>query len=262
LQSKNLHLKLNLMKPVRIFFSYAHKDERFKERLVKQLSFLKRNKKVIGWHDRLIFPGSAWEKEINDNIDGAQVILMLISPDFIDSDYCYLVESVRAFEKRERQEAVIMPIIIHPCVWEQTPFGQIQALPKNGKAISTFSNRDVGWLEVAKGVSLVIDELLQKTTTAPVTAPVTNGASNGASPPALTKACEEQLVGILSSHKPLWFHPGKIKSLAAQMQGNAELSALDVVTLTNHCESLATRGVLKKGTNVKGSQIFKVNETH
>lgn len=244
-----------MAKPIRIFFSYAHEDEKFREELEKHLSFLKRNKKIIGWHDRRISAGANWEQEINDNIDQAQIILMLISPDFINSDYCFETETIRALEKHGKGEALVIPIIIRPCLWTETPFKNLQALPTDGVPVSTAANQDQAWLNVAHGLLEVINQRLAKNQDAEeevaVTKPRPGISTSGQH--------EDQIIKFLSEYKKYWFSPIKIKSMADKVPGTKDLTSLDVSSIIEHCESLAKKGLLNSMFNAKGNKVYKIN---
>src|SRR5205823_14792646 len=99
---------------IEIFFCYAREDERLRQGLEKQLRALRRQGLISVWHDRDINAGTEWEKEIDKHLNAAQVILLLISPDFMDSDYCYSSEMIRAMERHERGDAQVIPIILRP----------------------------------------------------------------------------------------------------------------------------------------------------
>src|SRR5215470_15118354 len=119
-----------------IFYSYAHRDEYWRKKLEIHLSTLKRQGLITDWHDRNIGTGKEWAKEIDKHINTANIILLIISPDFIASDYCYSVEMQRALERHAAHEARVIPIILRPVNWEGTPMHKLQALPKNAKAIT------------------------------------------------------------------------------------------------------------------------------
>src|SRR6266516_6035144 len=118
---------------VEIFICYAHEDERLLNNLKKQLRPLQRKDLIDLWHDQNISAGSVWEEEINQHLNSAEIILLLISPDFMDSYYCYEIEMKRALERQERGEAVVIPIMLRPVDWESTPLSNLQVLPKDGK---------------------------------------------------------------------------------------------------------------------------------
>ena len=147
-------------KLIQIFYSYAHKDERFRKQLEEHLTGLKREGIIHGWHDRNITAGQEWANEIDKNLEASQVILLLISASFIASDYCYAKEMIRAIEKHSTSEARVLPIIIRPCDWSNKPFSKLQALPKDGKPITKWSNRDEAWTDVAIGIRKAIEVLL------------------------------------------------------------------------------------------------------
>lgn len=88
---------------VEIFYSYSHKDEKLRDRLEKHLSILKREGVISGWHDRKITGGKEWAGQIDEHLNSAHIILLLVSADFVASDYCYDVEVKRAMERHETQ---------------------------------------------------------------------------------------------------------------------------------------------------------------
>src|SRR5690348_13209223 len=97
--------------PLSVFVSYAHEDEPLRQQLESHLSLLRRQELVASWHDRQIIPGADWSQEIDEHLETASIILLLISPDFLASDYCYDVEMQRALERHRRGEALVIPII-------------------------------------------------------------------------------------------------------------------------------------------------------
>jgi tetratricopeptide (TPR) repeat protein len=153
-------------KVLEIFCSYAHEDERLRKALEKQMSLLKRDGLITEWHDHKISAGIAWENEILTHLNSAQIILLLISPDFIASDYCYSNEMQRAMERHESGEARVIPVILRPADWKSALFGKLKALPSDGKAITRWKNRDEAFLNVAKGIRRVVKELTSPTTSA------------------------------------------------------------------------------------------------
>lgn len=142
-----------------VFYSYAHEDERLRKILDKQLSILKRDGFITEWHDHKILPGKEWESETLTHLNSAQIILLLISPDFIASDYCYRIEMQRAMERHEQGEARVIPIILRPSDWKSALFGKLKALPSDGKAVTRWSNRDEAFLNIAKGLRKAVKEL-------------------------------------------------------------------------------------------------------
>jgi len=116
-------------KALKLFYSYAHKDERWRKRIETHLSMLQRQGYIASWHDRNITAGATWASEIDTHLTTSDIILLLISPDFIASEYCYSVEMMRAMERHRAGEAHVIPIILRPTDWKGTPFEQLQVLP-------------------------------------------------------------------------------------------------------------------------------------
>jgi internalin A len=142
---------------LRLFYSYSHKDETLRDELETHLKLLQRQGLIQPWHDRRILPGDEWAGDIDDNLNRADIILLLISADFIASDYCYDLEMKRAMERHEAGEARVIPIIVRPTDWQNTPFSKLQFLPKNGKAVTQWGDRDAAWLNVETGIKQVLE---------------------------------------------------------------------------------------------------------
>lgn len=151
--------KIPIPQALEVFLSYAHADEALRNELTKHLSLLKREGLINAWYDREISPGKEWANEIDAHLDEARIILLLVSADFIASDYCYSVEMKQAMQKHEKGQARVIPIILRPCDWKQTPFGRLQALPIGGKPITTRTHPDEAFLEVVVGIRKVVEEL-------------------------------------------------------------------------------------------------------
>jgi TIR domain len=139
-----------------VFYSYSHKDENMRNALDKHLSVLKRNHLIDSWHDRRIDAGSEVYRTISENLKKANIILLLVSADFLASDYCYDIEMKEAMAKHERGEAKVIPIILRPCDWHDAPFGNLLALPTDGKPVSKYLHIDDAFLEITNGIKTVI----------------------------------------------------------------------------------------------------------
>jgi len=146
----------NTQHPIEIFYSYSHKDEDLRNELEKHLGVLKRNGVIAGWHDRKIAPGAEWGGEIDKHLETADIILLLVSSDFIASDYCYEVELKRAMERHAQRTARVIPVILRNCDWRDAPFGKLQALPKDGKPIKTWNDMDEAFTDVVAGLKRTI----------------------------------------------------------------------------------------------------------
>jgi tetratricopeptide (TPR) repeat protein len=147
-------------KPLRVFCSYAHRDEHYLEVLKTWLVGLERDGLIEQWHDRMIPPGDEWEEAIAENLETSELVLLLVTPDFMASQYIYEKEIDRAIERHKRGEARVIPIIVRPAPWEGTALDRLQALPKNARAITTWANRDQAWLNVLQGIQQAVEELL------------------------------------------------------------------------------------------------------
>ena len=156
----NSRVELDSNSTIEVFFSYASEDEKLRNQLEKHLSILKRQEVITGWHHRKITAGKESENDINIHLNTAQVILLLISSDFIASDYCWDVELKRAMKRHEAQEARVIPVILKPVDnWQSTSFGKLQPLPKNGKPVVKWGNRDEAFRSIAKGIREAIEDL-------------------------------------------------------------------------------------------------------
>lgn len=142
-----------------VFLSYAHRDKALLDRLLEQLALLKRQKLIGIWHDSEISAGTDWQQAITLHLNTAHLILLLISPAFIASEYCYSQEMTRAVERHDAGEARVIPIILRPVDWHDAPFGKLQPLPPDGKPVTNWSNRDAAFLAIAQGIRSSVEEL-------------------------------------------------------------------------------------------------------
>ncbi|WP_309043584.1 toll/interleukin-1 receptor domain-containing protein [Marinobacter sediminicola] len=146
----------------KLFISYSHKDETHREDFEDHLSVLKRRGVVDVWHDRRIVPGSEWKGEIDRNLEEADIVVLLISPSFLASDYCFDVELKRAMERKDDGVAEIIAILVRPCDWSDCEFSKYQAVPKDAKPITTWSDPDSAWLDVVNGLKSHIENFEPK----------------------------------------------------------------------------------------------------
>jgi TIR domain len=135
-----------------LFFSYSHRDEALRDQLETHLSMLKRQGFIETWHDRRIAAGETLDQAISANLERADIVLLLVSPDFLNSDYCYDKEMSRALERHAAGACVVIPVILRPCDWHDAPFGTLMAAPKDGKPITQWPNIDEAFLEVTKAI--------------------------------------------------------------------------------------------------------------
>jgi hypothetical protein len=152
-----------------VFFSYSHADEALRDQLEKQLALLKRQGVIETWHDRRIGAGGEIDPEISVHVEKDDILLLLISSDFLASDYCYQREMLRAMERHAAGEAIVIPVILRACDWHGAPFGKLMATPPDGRPITQWPDRDQAFLEVARAVRGAADRLTKAPT--PLAAP-------------------------------------------------------------------------------------------
>jgi hypothetical protein len=150
-----------LAKPAEIFFSYSHRDEELRNELEKHLAILQRQKRITCWHDRRILAGQEWAGEIDDHLRTADVILLLISADFLSSNYCYELEMKEAMRRHEAGEARVIPIILRPIssdLWRSIPLGRLQALPKDARPVTDWPSWDKAFVNITDGLLKIFGE--------------------------------------------------------------------------------------------------------
>src|SRR5437764_5746637 len=144
---------------ISVLLSYAHEDEPLLRQLETHLSLLKRQGLISTWYNRQIVPGTNGAKVIDEQLEQASIILLLVSPDFLTSDYCYQVEMKRALERHEVGQARVIPVALRPVDWQGAPFAYLQTLPTDAKAITTWSNQDEALVNVVAGIRRAIEDL-------------------------------------------------------------------------------------------------------
>lgn len=135
-----------------LFFSYSHADSELRDQLEKHLAMLKRQGRIDAWHDRKIVAGDSLDDRISEHLEKADIILLLLSSDFLASEYCYGVEVSRALERSQRGEARVIPVVLRPCDWKTGPFGGLLAAPTDGKPVTRWTDRDEAWLDVVEAI--------------------------------------------------------------------------------------------------------------
>lgn len=145
--------------PLKIFISYSHRDENRRKELETHLKLLQRQGIITTWNYRLIGPGQEWKEHISSNLEQADIILLLVSPDFVASDYCWDKELARALERHEAGTARLVPVIVRDVNWSRAPFSRIQALPRDGKPVKRWPDRDTAWRNVTDGIEALVEDL-------------------------------------------------------------------------------------------------------
>lgn len=135
-----------------VFFSYCHADEALRDQLERQLKILQRQGLIETWHDRRIEAGQDFAGEIDRHIEADEIILLLVSPDFLNSDYCYEIEMSRALERHAAGEAIVIPVILRDCLWHGAPFGKLMATPTDGRPVTQWPDIDHAFRLVAEAV--------------------------------------------------------------------------------------------------------------
>ena len=146
--------------PITIFFSYAHEDYQLCQKVNNALAVLKRKELITTWLDSKIEPGDRWELLIEEHLQAADIILLLVSPDFLASDFCMTKEVRFAMDRASSQHVKVVPIILRPSgFWAEEEFGQLQALPDEGKPITMWENEDQAIEDVVIGIRKVVQQL-------------------------------------------------------------------------------------------------------
>jgi len=148
---------MSSVKPVKLFYSYSHKDETLRDELEKRLIMLRREGLIEGWHDRRISAGTEWEGSIDEHLNSADVILLLVSPDFLASDYAYDIEVKRAMERHDAGKARVIPIILRTCDWKKSPLHKLQALPKDAQPVSRWADPDEAFQNIVDGIRSILE---------------------------------------------------------------------------------------------------------
>ncbi|MBK7692336.1 MAG: toll/interleukin-1 receptor domain-containing protein [Bacteroidetes bacterium] len=141
-----------------IFISYSHKDEKDRLKLEDHLKILQRLGLISIWTDRKIAPGEEWKGQIDNNINNARIILLLISSNFLASDYCFDIEMKTALKRHKNNETTAIPIILRDCLWQISEFAKLQALPLDGKPIQKFTKKDEAYASIARAIAKIIKE--------------------------------------------------------------------------------------------------------
>jgi hypothetical protein len=160
-QNPYVHGSTTATDRVKVFLSYSHKDEPLQRELDEQLGVLKHEDIIEVWWDRRLAPGDDWNKEILRELESARIILLLVSPSFLNSQFCYQTEMRHAVERHRAGLARVIPILLRPCYWNIAPFASIQGLPRDMKPVTAKPRfrRDEVWAEVVQGIHGVIISL-------------------------------------------------------------------------------------------------------
>jgi len=145
--------------PLEVFCCYAHEDQEMLEHLKKHLMPLQRNDQITVWSDTNLNAGTEWEKELHYHKVRADIILLLISPDFMASDYCYSLEMGRAIERHSEGKAHVIPILLRSTFWQNAPFAKLQIVPTHAKPITSWSDRDDAFHDIIMHIDRIVSEI-------------------------------------------------------------------------------------------------------
>ncbi|WP_437969999.1 TIR domain-containing protein [Sorangium sp. So ce260] len=150
-------------RPIKIFIAYVQSDESLKMELLEHLRPMERSKLIEIWHDHMISPGEDWKGVLHQKLQEADIIMFLISSIFINSDYCNDDEMETAFARHKSGDAVVVPIILRPCLWQlDRVLGRLRALPKNDMPVTKWADRDDALANIAQGIYDAVQKLLLK----------------------------------------------------------------------------------------------------
>ena len=151
-----------MSRKIRIFMSYSHKDRDMKGELYNHLAALRHNEKVEVWQDSELLGGDEFDPEIADQLVKADIILLLISVDFNNSQYIWQKELNMAMQRHREGTARVVPIILRDCDWTGLPYSGLNALPLDGKPVTSYALRDTAYTEIAKQLRRIVDYMAGK----------------------------------------------------------------------------------------------------
>ena len=143
-----------------LFYSYSHKDDRYRDNMEKALAQLRKEELLAEWSDLNILPGLSISQKIKEKLDEADIFVFLLSPDFINSNECLKEWKYAKQLSDEGKLTFRIPIILRDCSWQDLLGGDdVKALPDDGKAVANFDNEDTAWLQVYEGIKAVVNQL-------------------------------------------------------------------------------------------------------
>jgi formylglycine-generating enzyme required for sulfatase activity len=146
------------LKNIKLFYSYSYKDEELRNRLETHLMALKRQEIIDDWHDHKISLGAEWHNVLDENLKAADIILLLVSSDFITSGYCE-TEMKYAIQQHEAGKAVVIPIMLRPCMTEGLEFMKLQCAPENMKPVTEWVDQNEAFIDIAKKIQMVVENI-------------------------------------------------------------------------------------------------------
>ncbi len=147
--------------PFSVFISYSHHDRELRQELEKHLSNLKRQNVITFWYDGAISPGAEWQSQIIKHLNTDHIILLLISADFMNSDFCYSIGMTQAIARHDANQVHVLPVILRPTDWKGAPFAKLKVLPTDGKAVTRWPTHDDAFEDIVQGIRAAIDDLIK-----------------------------------------------------------------------------------------------------
>lgn len=141
-------------KGAKIFISYSRRDQKWVDRLRKHLSIFRGQEMLDPWYDRAIEPGEKWTDKLDKQLKSADIILLMISADFLSSDIARS-EMEQALARHDAGEAAVIPVILKPCLWENTPIANLQALPRDAMPISVQADKNQALFETSREIQRI-----------------------------------------------------------------------------------------------------------
>lgn len=231
-------------RPVEVFYSYSHKDEGLRDELETHLSILRRRGVISNWHDRRISGGLEWADQISEHLNKADLILLLVSADFLASDYCYDKEMMRAMARHQLGEARVIPIILRDCDWDFTLFSKLLALPRDGKPVTGWASRDEAFKNVAVGIRTAAEELGR--------APAKPWKERETVPDERPRPLNEPrtYVSPIRSPRDLLLHGPRLKvTIGPPLLGGSSVSSAGGLEVSNGAKFLETDALLDTGAS-------------
>jgi formylglycine-generating enzyme required for sulfatase activity len=154
-----------MTEPIKVFLSYSHKDDELKKEFCDHLAILQHNQLIAAWQDRNIDAGTEWADAIHQNLEQAEIILLLVSSAFMASRYCYSIEMQQALKRHKSGAAIVIPVIIRDSSWTTSPLGQLQAVPRDNRAVATWGDqfaRDTAWRQVTEEITKVVQGMIDR----------------------------------------------------------------------------------------------------
>lgn len=152
----------NIQEPLKVFISYSHKDKQLKDKLIIHMNSLIRQKYISLWYDNMIIPGKEIDEEVLQALQSSQIVLLLLSADYLASDYCYEIEMEKALTLRKEEKMEVIPILLRPTDLKGTPIDKLLSLPEDRKAITLFENEDAALKNVVDGLRRVVEGWYRK----------------------------------------------------------------------------------------------------